>query len=100
MTDAERNQKFDEKKRQVAIELLGIDPMSEDVKQKAKTVQDVEVRVTDPNWGKKNAVSWMERTRITDPMNNDIDGINRYDPKASDTRKSIGPDWFEGCKLA
>ena len=100
MTDTERNEKFDKKKREVAIELLGIDPMSKEVQEAAKTVQAVEIRVTDPNWGKKNAVSWMERTRITDPMNNDIEGINRYDPKASDTRKTIAPDWLKGCKLA
>ena len=100
MTDEERNQRFDAKKREVAIMLTGIDPWSKEVKDAAEDAWASEVRVIDPQWGKKNAVSWMERVRITEPMNNDIDGINRYDPKASDKRTSIEPDWLRGCRLA
>lgn len=100
MTDEERNQKFDDKKRRVCIELLGIDPASKEVIEASSKVAEPEVRVTDPLWGKKNAVSWMDRTRITDPMNNDIEGLNRYNPKASDTRTQIGPDFYAGWKLA
>ena len=100
MTDEERNKKFDAKKREVAILLTGVDPFSEKAKVAEEEAWAPEVRVTDPLWGKKNALSWMERERITDPMNNDIEGLNRYDPKASDTRTSIEPDWLRGCKLA
>ena len=100
MTDEERVKLFDDKKRRVCIELTGIDPLSKETMNAAKVAMDVEVRVTDPMWGKKDAVSWMDRTRITDPMNNDIDGFNRYDPEASDTRTMIGPDPYEGWTLA
>ena len=100
MTDEERNQKFNDKKRRVAIELLGIDPLSKEVLEASSKVSEPEVRVTDPLWGKKNAKSWMERERFTDPMNNDIEGLNRYDPKASDRRTQIGPDPYAGLKLA
>lgn len=100
MTDEERNKKFDAKKREIAIMLTGVDPFSEQAKAAEEKAWAPEVRVVDPLWGKKNAVSWMERERITDPMNNDIEGLNRYDPKASDTRTSVEPDWLSGCKLA
>lgn len=100
MTDEERNQKFDDKKRRVAIELLGIDPLSKDVLEASNKIVEPEVRVVDPLWGKANAKSWMERKRITHPMNNDIEGLNRYDPNASDTRTQIGPDFYAGWKLA
>lgn len=100
MTDEERNKKFDDKKRRVCIELLGVDPESKDVKNAAQQVEEPEVRVVDPLWGKKNAVSWMDRIRITDPMNNDIEGLNRYNPAASDTRTMIGPDPYAGWTLA
>ena len=100
MTDEERNKKFDAKKREVAIMLTGVDPFSAKAKAAEEEAWAPEVRVTDPLWGKKNAVSWMERERITDPMNNDIDGLNRYDPKASDKRTIIGPDWSLSYTLA
>lgn len=100
MTDEERNKMFDDKKRRVCIELTGIDPLSKEAKAREAIAADVEVRVTDSMWGKSNAVSWMDRTRITDPMNNDIEGFNRYDPSASDHRTMIGPDWYKDIKLA
>ena len=100
MTDEERNNKFDEKKREVAIMLTGVDPFSKSAKAAEEEAWAPEVRVEDPLWGKKSAVSWMERERITDPMNNDIDGINKYDPKASDKRTAIEPDWTSSYKLA
>ena len=100
MTDEERNKKFDDKKRRVCIELLGIDPMSKEVQERAAIASEVEVRTTDPLWGKKNATSWMERIRITNPMNNDIEGLNRYNPKASDKRTRIGPNRYAGWTLA
>ena len=100
MTDEERNKKIDAKKREVAILLTGVDPFSAEAKVAEEEAWKPEVSVVDPLWGKKNAVSWMARVRITEPMNNDIDGINRYDPKASDRRTSIEPDWLRGCRLA
>jgi len=100
MTDEERNKKFDDKKRRLAIELLGIDPLSKEVAEAVSKIAEPEVRVTDPYWGKKSAVSWMDRPRITNPMNNDIEGLNRYDPKASDHRTQIGPDFYAGWTLA
>lgn len=99
MTDEERNKKFDAKKREVAIMLTGIDPFSAEVKAAEEEAWAPEVRVVDPLWGKKNVMSWMERERITHPMNNDIEGLNRYDPKASDKRTTIEPDWLAGCKV-
>ena len=100
MTDEERNKKFDDKKRRVAIELLGIDPLSKEVLKASNKTSEPEVRVIDPLWGNKNAVSWMERVRFTNPMNNDIEGLNRYDPNASDKRTVIGSDFYPGWKLA
>ena len=48
MTDEERIKFFDDKKRRVCIELMGIDPLSKETMNAAKVAMDVEVRVTDP----------------------------------------------------
>lgn len=100
MTDKERDDMFEDKKRRVAIELTGVDPWSEEAKAASKEAWAPEVSVVDERWGKKDAKSWMERTRITDPMNNDIEGVNKFNFNGSDHRTSQVPDFWRGCKIA
>lgn len=99
MTDAERNQKFDEIKRRTAITLLGIDPESPECKAKANVALKSEVTVIDENWSKSNPVSWMDKVRITDPMNvNTDEDMNAYIAKKNASRREADP--YRGWKLA
>lgn len=98
MTDAERNQKFDEIKRRTAITLLGIDPESPEVKAAAHEAVSVEVSVVDSEWGKKNPKCWMEQVRITHPMNKEMEDLNAYIAKKNAMRREADP--YRGWKLA
>lgn len=78
MTDEERNAAIERIKHNTIAKLLGEEVANNDV-----DVPDVEYRTTDKNWNSQK--SWMSQLRITNPMNNDMEGVGYYNQLLHDT---------------
>lgn len=78
MTDEERNAAIERIKHNTIAKLLG-----EEVANNVVDVPDVEYRTADKNWNSQK--SWMSQLRITNPMNNDMEGVGYYNQLLHDT---------------
>lgn len=78
MTDEERNAAIERIKQETIARILGEEAANNDV-----DVPDVEYRTIDKNWNSQK--SWMSQLRITDPMNNDMEGVGYYNQLLHDT---------------
>lgn len=78
MTDEERNAKIESIKQATIARLLGDDVAN------AAPVDEVEFRDIDKNWNSKKC--WMDYSRITNPMNNDMAGIAEFNKKMHDNK--------------
>ena len=78
MTDEERNAAIERIKHKTLVKIFG-----EEAANNTVDVPDVEYRTLDKNWNSQK--SWMSQLRITDPMNNDMEGVGYYNQLLHDT---------------
>lgn len=82
MTDNERLEKINSIKNRVLTEIFG-----EDAMKASSTIDYVEKRTIDKNWNTNK--SWMDQLRITNPMNNDYEGVGYYNKLLHDNNGVI-----------
>ena len=82
MTDAERIEKMNKTRDRLWTEIFGAD-----VVKASSSVPEVELRTTDKNWNTQR--SWMDRIRITSPMNSDMRSIGEINQQLHDNHGVI-----------